>query len=221
MVLSFSSLSISTAKLRATSSRFRTKRPAEEFFSFSPRRLASRRHLARITELIAKKSSSEGPLGGNANPANAIEGIARLVSMSVAANAKSLANQVDKPSWLNRGGPLAAEVYNKISENRMAEAVAQLRDWSITKALSGEVLLALWRLIPADVATIDQTYLEASQQLEGDEASRGAQLAEMARFIPQVSLDTILLPIFRFTPSPLGSTAMQELLLSKPPEYRL
>ena len=132
---------------------------------FSNKRVSSRRSM--ISKVLrAKDSSGEGPIERNINPANPIQGIARLVSLSVAANAQSLASQIDKPVWLHRGGPLAAEIYNKISENNVAGAIAQLRDWNTAKNLNGEVLLALWRLIPPEVATIDEVYLEVSENLE-------------------------------------------------------
>jgi hypothetical protein len=150
---------------------------------FSNKRVRSRRSM--ISKVLrAKDSSGEGPIERNINPANPIQGIARLVSLSVAANAQSLASQIDKPVWLHRGGPLAAEIYNKISENNVAGAIAQLRDWNTAKNLNGEVLLALWRLIPPEVATIDEVYLEVSENLEGEDASVAAQLAEMARCTP-------------------------------------
>ena len=143
----------------------------------------SQRRLKRRwnVKIFAKDASSTGAADDFVNSTKVLEGVARLVSQSITANAQSLAIQMDAPVWVQRGGPWAAEVFNKISRSDMAGAVSQMADWGGARAVNEETLLALWRLIPSEVTTMDKEYLKASETLRGDAESVAVKLADMAR----------------------------------------
>ncbi len=137
----------------------------------------------RFTNSIFAKafSGSSSAPDDFVNSANPIAGVARLVSQSIVANAESLANQIDKPSWIQRGGPWATHVYQRIVDQDFDGALRLLTDWDAARQVNEEILLALWHLIPNEVATIDQAYLEASKNLKGDDNTVGTQLTQLAR----------------------------------------
>ncbi len=136
--------------------------------------------ISLINSLSAKAYSDSTP-DDFANSVNPIAGVARLVSQSIAANAQGLANQIDKPGWIQRGGPWAADVYQKIANQDFDGALHLLTNWEAAGQAHEEILLALWRLIPPEVSTIDQAYLEASKHLKGDAIAVGTQLTRSAR----------------------------------------
>ncbi len=103
------------------------------------------------------------------------------MSQSIVANAQNLANQIDKPVWIQRGGPWAADVYQSIADQDFDSALRLLTNLDAAREAHEEVVLALWRLIPSEVSTMDQAYLEVSKTLEGDDTSVGIQLTKLAR----------------------------------------
>jgi hypothetical protein len=137
-------------------------------------------NLRFITSLSAKAYSGSSP-DDFVNSANPIAGVARLVSQSIVANAQNLANQIDKPVWIQRGGPWAADVYQSIADQDFDSALRLLTNLDAAREAHEEVVLALWRLIPSEVSTMDQAYLEVSKTLEGDDTSVGIQLTKLAR----------------------------------------
>jgi hypothetical protein len=135
----------------------------------------------RFLNSVSAKAYSESTPDDFVNSANPIAGVARLVSQSIAANTQSLANQIEKPGWIQRGGPWAADVYQRIADQDFDGALRLLTNWEAAGEAHEEILLALWRLIPSEVSTMDQVYLEASKALNGDDVSVGTKLTQWAR----------------------------------------